>query len=303
MKILIADDELISRLIVRRAIKNYYSGTAEVEEVADGTEAVEKAKMSDTDVVLMDIEMPGMDGIEAARQIKEWKNSCEIIFLTAFANFQYAREAISIGASEYLVKPVDPEELKQVLERCRKKLEDREKTEESIFGDTEPEEREGETECLGERPSCSSVSALPEGTGSTDLPNSSALRSSDAARQQDAEAGMLTGRAAMIMAQVKQYIELHYMDDLAIDLLAEKFGISVNYFNRIFHSSIGMSAKEYLIHIRVEQAKEYLKNPGLTIREVGSIVGYGDSNYFTRIFKKKTGMTPVEYRNQQFFGF
>lgn len=301
MKILIADDELISRLVVRRAIKNHYPGKAEVEEVSDGAEAVKRARMSDTDVVLMDIEMPGMDGIEAARQIKEWNPGCEIIFLTAFANFQYAREAISIGASEYLVKPVDPEELKQVLERCRKKLKARGRAEESGFETPEPEG--GEADSSGKEAFPGPVSAPPEGSGNPGQPDVPAPRSSDAVGREGAEAGALTGRAAMIMAQVKQYMELHYMDDLAIDLLAEKFGISVNYFNRIFHSGCGMSAKEYLIHIRVEHAKEYLKNPGLNIREVGSIVGYGDSNYFTRIFKKKTGMTPVEYRNQQFFGF
>ena len=51
----------------------------------------------------------------------------------------------------------------------------------------------------------------------------------------------------------------------------------------------------------LEKAKEFLKLPVYTIKEVGIMVGYGDSNYFTRIFKKKTGMTPIEYRNQVFF--
>lgn len=266
MKVLIADDEFISRMVVKRMINNFCPSVSETGEAEDGEEAVSKAKEINADVVFLDIEMPGLDGIDAAKKIKEWKNSCMIVFLTAFANFQYAKEAVSIGACEYLVKPVAPEELKQVIEKCRQKLGLEEKQCSSL---TELERKKLAEKTIGNKEA----------------------------------AGALTGRAAMIMAEVKEYIDLHYMEDLSIDLLAEKFGISVNYLNRIFRNGCGMAVKEYLIHIRVEQAKEYLKKPVLTIRNVGQMVGYEDPNYFTRIFKKKTGMTPAEFRNQQFFGF
>ena len=265
MRVLIADDELISRMVVKRMIKNFCLSVTEIEEAADGEEAVAKAEEMDADIVFLDIEMPGLDGIGAAKKIKEWKNGCMIVFLTAFADFQYAKEAVSIGACEYLVKPVAPEDLKQVIEKCGKKL------------------------GLNEKQECSSVEKIRK-------------RGEEEKLEQIATGG-LTGRAAMIMMEVKEYIDLHYMEDLAIDLLAEKFGISVNYLNRIFRNGCGMAGKEYLIHIRVEQAKEYLKKPALTIRNVGLMVGYEDPNYCTRIFKKKTGMTPAEFRNQQFFGF
>ena len=62
-----------------------------------------------------------------------------------------------------------------------------------------------------------------------------------------------------------------------------------------------MPFREYLINVRVEKAKEYLGNPQMNIREVGTLVGYINPNYFSRIFKKKTGFTPIEYRNQLFF--
>lgn len=132
MKILIADDEMISRVTIQRMIKNYCPWAEGVEEVSSGRQAVEKAREMDADVVLMDIEMPEMNGLEASRLIKEWKEDCIIIFLTAYATFQYAKQAISLGAAEFLVKPVEPEELKAVLERGRKQVYHRESEQEAI---------------------------------------------------------------------------------------------------------------------------------------------------------------------------
>lgn len=258
MKILIADDEMISRITIRRMIKNYCPWVDCVEEVSTGRLALEKAKEMDADVVLMDIEMPEMDGMEASRRIKDWKADCIIIFLTAYATFQYAKQAISLGAAEFLVKPVEPEELKTILERERSRF----------------HHRDG---------------------GSIKLPD--ADMEAEAAEENKTSGG----RAGKIIQEGKQYMDLHYMDDIGVDTMAQKYQVSPNYFNKMFKQAYNVSCKEYLINVRVEHAMEYLKDPALTIREAGIMAGYEDSNYFTRIFKKKTGMTPLEFRNKCFF--
>lgn len=266
MKILIADDEMISRVTIQRMIKNYCPWAEGVEEVSSGRQAVEKAKEMDADVVLMDIEMPEMNGLEASRLIKEWKEDCIIIFLTAYATFQYAKQAISLGAAEFLVKPVEPEELKAVLERGRNRI----------------HHRAGEGLHLRE-----DVQELIPGGEST-LPVAEDMKACG-------------GRAGKIIQEGKLYMDLHYMDDIGVDTMARMYQVSPNYFNKMFKQTYNVSCKEYLINIRVKHAMEYLENPALTIREAGIMAGYEDSNYFTRIFKKKTGMTPLEYRNKCFF--
>ena len=292
MRILIADDEMISRATIQRMIRNYCPWAGQVKEASDGREAVEKAIELDADVVLMDIEMPELDGMEAARRLRQWKEGCVIIFLTAFATFQYAKQAISLGATEFLVKPVDPCELKKVLERVRERVDGTAGGMVRTAEDRNP--AYGNRECAkgaGVRAECAGVHA--EGAG---------IHISDSGSHTLDEAIKSFGaRAVKISQEGKQYMDLHYMDDIGVDTMARMFQVSANYFNKMFKQAYSISSKEYLINIRVGHAMEYLKNPALTIREAGIMVGYEDSNYFTRIFKKKTGMTPIEYRNKCFF--
>ncbi|MDO4268538.1 MAG: response regulator [Eubacteriales bacterium] len=278
MKVLIADDEMISRAIVRRIVRSFCPMVTELWEAEDGEMAVRIAEEHRVDTAILDIEMPGMNGLEAARRIIEKNGSCSVIFLTAFASFQYAKEAVSLGVSEYLVKPVTPEELLRILESCWNKHLRKTGTADAGVADTAVVQRMADTEeCRAD--------VLSDQSGE------SIVRSGESAC-----------RAGEIAARAQSYIRLHYMEDFSMEELAEQFGVSVNYMNRMFRTESGMSGKEYLICIRLEQAIEYLKDPAFAVRDVGRLVGYEDPNYFTRIFKKKTGMTPVEYRNHVLFG-
>lgn len=292
MRILIADDEMISRATIQRMIRNYCPWAGQVKEASDGREAVEKAMELDADVVLMDIEMPELDGMEAARRLRQWKEGCVIIFLTAFATFQYAKQAISLGATEFLVKPVDPCELKKVLERVRERVDGTA----GGMGRT----AEDRNPAYGNRECAEGAGVRAEGAG-IHVSGAGIHISDSGSHTLDEAIKSFGARAVKISQEGKQYMDLHYMDDIGVDTMARMFQVSANYFNKMFKQAYSISSKEYLINIRVGHAMEYLKNPALTIREAGIMVGYEDSNYFTRIFKKKTGMTPIEYRNKCFF--
>lgn len=89
-RVLIADDEPIERMIVSRTVEKYFSEELTVVSAANGREAVEQFFAGDCQIALLDIEMPGMNGLEAAEQIRKRDKNCSIIFLTAFDEFNYA---------------------------------------------------------------------------------------------------------------------------------------------------------------------------------------------------------------------
>lgn len=115
--IVIADDEQLECMVLRQSLEEYLGGRCFVRVATNGREAVETALSAEADLVIMDIEMPGMKGLEAARIISQKLPDCKIIMLTAYSEFKYAREAISFGSSEYLLKPCSDDDLHRALDR------------------------------------------------------------------------------------------------------------------------------------------------------------------------------------------
>jgi AraC family transcriptional regulator, L-rhamnose operon transcriptional activator RhaR len=98
------------------------------------------------------------------------------------------------------------------------------------------------------------------------------------------------------LGKVISYIETRYAKPLSLDALAKRAAMSPSTLHRAFTSSMGESPINYLITVRLDRAKELLKDTNLSITEISSRVGFRDSNYFSRIFKKKQGKSPREFR-------
>ena len=111
LKILIADDEVIERKVLEKKLKKYYSDSCTILVAQNGRQALEIYTREHPQVLILDIEMPGINGLEAAKEIRRSSRSCSIIFLTAFDEFSYAKAAISVHALDYLLKPCDEREL------------------------------------------------------------------------------------------------------------------------------------------------------------------------------------------------
>lgn len=113
-RVLVVDDHALFRKGVASLLHDT-EGFTVVGEARDGREAVAKAQALTPDVVLMDVYMPGMDGLEAARRIKQVRPSVRIIMLTVSEEDQNLFEALKAGAHAYLLKSVEPEELFRTL--------------------------------------------------------------------------------------------------------------------------------------------------------------------------------------------
>ncbi|MFA9379008.1 MAG: response regulator [Lachnotalea sp.] len=117
-RVLIADDEPIERTVICQIIKNEFKNQLEIIQAVNGREAVELFETKKFDIVILDIEMPGINGLEAAEKMREQDKNCSIIFLTAFDDFLYAKKAITVKALDYLLKPSSDEEIIAVLEEA-----------------------------------------------------------------------------------------------------------------------------------------------------------------------------------------
>lgn len=119
-KILLVDDEEITiKYLSRFLIKKGF----DISTAMNGNEALEKIKKQDFIVVLLDVLMPGMDGIETLREIKKIKPMTEVIMLTGHASVQVAMQGMKLGAFDYLIKPFDQDKLLEKLQMaCEKRV-------------------------------------------------------------------------------------------------------------------------------------------------------------------------------------
>ena len=117
--LLIADDEDIVRATIRSVVESSALDMGPLGEARTGQEAVTLALQMQPDIILMDVRMPGMDGLEATRAIREVQPDVKVAILTAYDEFAFSQEALRLGAVDYLLKPVRPSVLIEILSRIR----------------------------------------------------------------------------------------------------------------------------------------------------------------------------------------
>lgn len=121
-RVLLADDEEEIRAGISRKIDWESLGFTLVGEADNGEVALELAEQLNPDVVLTDIKMPFMDGLELCRRLKQFLPAAKLVVFSGFDDFEYARQAVSMGVSEYILKPINAPELTAVLDKLRGQL-------------------------------------------------------------------------------------------------------------------------------------------------------------------------------------
>lgn len=267
-RILIAEDELIERTVLKKTLHKKLGENCEILEAENGREALHIFRSTDVHIVILDIEMPGIKGLEVAEIMRKEKKGFCIIFLTAYDKFEYAKRAIAVRAMEYLLKPYSDKELIGVVEEALHLFHKQENVQEK--------DQEAELE-------------------DTYLIESGQIGRNEGETASEFDEGNVT-RLSVLVSMVEDYIKNNYRKEITMQDAARAVNYSEPYFCKVFKQQYGQNFTAYLKEFRVEEAKKLLRQPDVNVKEIGKRVGYPDSNYFARVFRGITGESPTEYR-------
>ena len=268
-RVLLVDDEQIERMALAKKIDRYYGDKVEIYHAVNGREAVAMCGEQKNDIVIMDISMPEMNGVMAAKYIRKMDDECSIIFLSAYDDFEYARNANKVRALDYLLKPCDMNDLLAVMDTALQKLD----KENAFNGNSiSGKEQNKETQIDG-----SNYNNVRENRP----------KRTDNVRNSDEQT---------TIKYLKEYVENNYIYDISMQEAAEEMGYSDAYFSKLFKQYFNQNFTAYLTEYRIKKAKELLSNTNHSIKDISRMVGYTDSNYFAKIFKRLVGEIPSKYR-------
>lgn len=244
MKLLIADDEVvIQHGLLGLPWKDV--GITRVMCTDNGAEALKLLYSFQPDVMLADIQMPGMTGLELAHIVKEQEKECRLILLSGYGTFEYAREAIKYGVFEYLLKPSSPQE---ILDSVRRAVRDigKERAEER----REAMERENNRIFSAEEKSISDILRYIEQNYMTDITLATLseymhFSSAYLSRLIKKETGYNFIKLLTMMRMLKA-AELLTTTNLKVYAICERVGIAdQRYFSQVFRKTFGYTPMEY----------------------------------------------------------
>lgn len=264
---------------VRQYVAMVLSDNYRILEAANGQEGLEKAQEEVPDMIICDVMMPVMDGMECLRQLKsDLKTShIPVVMLTAYTRDQKKIEGYELGADSYLEKPFSSQVLRARLQNL---LEGRRRLQELWFGqDTTPV-----------------TSAIKPDVAPDTAPSAAPANNN---------ADKVTAPAALpqditFVEHLKEYIQNHLSDsDLSVEDISAEFHLGRTQMYRKTKALTGKSPIELLRTARLRKAAKMLKETERSISEITYACGFSVPSYFTKCFHEYYGMTPSEWKEKK----
>ncbi|MCR8634838.1 response regulator transcription factor [Paenibacillus radicis (ex Xue et al. 2023)] len=345
LKAIITDDETI----IKKSLKMIIERTNLFEVIGaftNGRDALEFMQANPVDLLITDIRMPVMDGLNLISALREMGNKADVIILTGYGEFEYAQRAIRYGVTDYLLKPVVLEQLQKMLEQIASKRKQQMMLQawrqESLWYCRQQGKRlalllrdmdgaaidsllDAVYDYISRNNSehleiyktfyvdfltCTRnelVESLPDFKETLHLTftKEGVLEElKGQARRQIGEwmqqiAAVRNHGIALIVKKALVYIQAHIFDeDLSLLSIANELNLSVSYTSECIKEAVGVSFTQYVINVRMEQAKVWLADSSCKMYEVAFKCGYADYAHFTKMFKKHYGYSPKEYRKR-----
>lgn len=276
-KVIIIDDEPIIAEGLRRGVDWGSFGCAVEGTAFSGEEGLKLIREAKPDIIFTDIRMPGMDGLTMIAAVRSEFPGTQIAILTGYRDFDYAQRAIRLGVTRFLLKPSKMDEIREALSVMTARLKERREQKKVIAFSREVSADEKGL------PDAAEVCEERDG-GAQDI----SVPESDA----DHAAG------SFLVKNAVSYMEEHCREKLKLSDVADQVYVSQWHLSKLLNRYRGQNFSEILNGIRIEKAKELLRDPALRIGDIADEVGFSDMAHFSRVFKKTVGISANEYRNK-----
>lgn len=258
-KLLIVDDEIEIIEGLKTIIDWEMHGIELCGDADNGVAALEIIQEFSPDIIMMDIRMPILNGLELLEKISDQNIKIKSIILSGYDDFYYAQKAINLKASAYLLKPCRPDDILKAVLKIKAILDD-EKAQEKLLHNFRQQFKEN-------RP----------------IENEKLLRTEKE-------------KTNILIKFAIDFIKDNYFKDITLDTIAKKIYITPGYLSQLFKQETGINFLDFLNQYRIEKAKELLKNTFFKNYEISNQVGFSDEKYFSQVFKRYTGLTPTQYK-------
>lgn len=330
--VLVVDDEPLIRKGLTVMLQQYGHKVKSVRTADHGVQAIQMVEEFIPDLVLTDIRMPKMDGLELCRLLNERFPGIQIAVISGHGDFGYAQTCMRFGVKEYILKPFVPHDIHQLLDRMLDSAkpvrvlsvaqyeEWIEKLVEAIWS----LRQQGTDDCLTEwNAYCKHFVAAEQDyirvlnecleTLKKRLAAKRFIVDTSPIRASSGEAGFQQFQAQVnglvreltlqrggqdMMQMAIAYIDTNIANEVTLEELSEHLGITPQYASYLFKKVHQETFSQYRIHKRIELAKQLLENPSSRTADIAAEVGYDNYPHFSKTFKKITGMSPQEYRSQ-----
>jgi len=259
IKVMVVDDDHLVRKGFMTMMPWHEHNLEVVGEAGNGKHALEFLENNQVDLLITDLAMPIMSGIDLMRCVKEQYKNISMVVLTFHQDFELIQEALRLGALDYITKiELEHEQMDEVLRRIVGKMKDQNKR-----------TRDTKLEIQG----ISTFAEEDEGPYSPEV-------------------------KASIWKSL-EIIHQEFQNELLLPDIAKRVNMSRSYFSRCFRDIAGKTLNDYIREVRVNHAKVMLRQTRKTIGWIASQAGYPNEKYFSKVFRELTGMLPGEFRKSQ----
>ena len=260
LSVCFVEDEPLMRKYLNDNISNIHSDFYIEDLASNFSEASNLLLNNNYDLLIADIKIPGGTGLELIEKLRKQSSDIPVVIITGYDDFEYAKTAIKLNVLGYLLKPLNDDEMKEVLEKVKTHIIE-----------------SNNTIKLSKNITSDEITRLIANKFSSEKTNDPTI-----------------GQKAI------EYISLHFKENISQSDVANAIGVTPSYLSNIFREENGESYSKFITSLRMAQAAFLLKTKqNLSVRIISEEVGYYSEKHFISLFKKYFGLTPNDYRNSK----